>query len=167
MEKLKIGTIVRGFGIKGEVKIKILTDVPQDRFKVKRKLITQLGGQELLLTVSSLRFHQDHALVTFTGYPDLTSIEPLVGAHLYVNVADIDTSLQEGFYSFQLIGLKALDQDGNLLGVISEVMPTNANDVLRIKTDKNDILVPYLPVFVKEVDLKNETIKVELLEGMR
>lgn len=167
MEKLKVGTIVRGFGIKGEAKIKILTDVPEDRFKVKRKLITQINGQELILTVSSLRFHQDHALVTFIGYPDLTSVEPLVGAHLYVNVAEIDTTMHEGYYSFQLIGLKAIDQDGIQLGIVSEVMPTNANDVLRIKTDKNDILVPYLPVFVKEVDLKSGTIKLELWEGMR
>jgi 16S rRNA processing protein RimM len=167
MEKLKVGTIVRGFGIKGEVKIKILTDVPHDRFKVKRKLITQLNGQELLLTVSSLRFHQDHALVTFVGYPDLSSVEPLVGAHLFVKVADIDTSMQEGFYSFQLIGLSAYDLEGNLLGEITEIIPTNANDVLRIKTESKDILVPYLPVFVKEVDLPTKRIKVLLLEGMR
>ncbi|TFG83152.1 MAG: 16S rRNA processing protein RimM [Erysipelotrichales bacterium] len=167
MEKLKIGTIVRGFGIKGEVKIKILTDVPEDRFKVKRKLIAQCGGQELILTVTSLRFHQDHALVSFAGYPDLTSVEPLVGASLWVKVAEIDTSMHEGFYSFQLIGLQALDLEGNLLGVVSEVMPTNANDVLRIKTLDKDILVPYLPVFVKEVDLIAKTIKIMLLEGMR
>jgi 16S rRNA processing protein RimM len=167
MEKLKVGTIVRGFGIKGEVKIKILTDVPQDRFKVKRKLITQLNGQELILTVSSLRFHQDHALVTFVGYPDLSSVEPLVGAHLFVKVADIDTSMHEGFYSFQLIGLFAYDLEGNLLGEITEIVPTNANDVLRIKTESKDILVPYLPIFVKEVDLPNKRINVMLLEGMR
>lgn len=167
MEKLKIGTIVRGFGIKGEVKIKILTDVPEDRFKVKRKLITFINGQELLLTVSSLRFHQDHALVTFFGYPDLTTVEPLVGANLWVKVADIDTSMHEGFYGFQLIGLSAFDLEDNLLGEVTEIMPTNANDVLRIKTGGKDILVPYLPVFVKEVDLANKKIKVLLMEGMR
>jgi len=167
MEKLKVGTIVRGFGIKGEVKIKILTDVPEDRFKVKRKLITQLNGQEIILTVSSLRFHQDHALVTFVGYPDLTSVEPLVGASLWVKVAEIDTALHEGFYSFQLIGLFAYDLEGNLLGEVTEIVPTNANDVLRIKTTMKDILVPYLPVFVKHVDIANKQIKVMLLEGMR
>jgi 16S rRNA processing protein RimM len=167
MEKLKVGTIVRGFGIKGEVKIKILTDVPEDRFKVKRKLITQQNGQELILTVSSLRFHQDHALVTFAGYPDLTSVEPLVGAHLWVKVAEIDTAIHDGFYSFQLIGLSAYDMEGNLLGEVTEIVPTNANDVLRIKTNGKDILVPYLPVFVKEVDLVKKTINVSLLEGMR
>lgn len=167
MEKLKVGTIVRGFGIKGEVKIKILTDVPEDRFKVKRKLIAQQDGKEQILTVVSLRFHQEHALVTFEGYPDLTSVEPLVGSHLWVNVTDIDTSMHKGFYAYQLIGLNALDQDGNVLGIVSEVMATNANDVLRIKTSAKDILVPYLPVFVKEVNLINKSIKLELWEGMR
>ncbi len=167
MEKLKVGTIVRGFGIKGEAKIKILTDVPEDRFKVKRKLIAVLNGKEQILTVTSLRFHQDHALVTFDGFPDLSAIEPLVGSDLWVKVADIDTSMQEGFYSFQLIGLKVIELDGNSLGIISEVIATNANDVLRIKTSSKDILVPYLPVFVKEVDMINGFLKVELIEGMR
>jgi 16S rRNA processing protein RimM len=167
MEKVKIGTIVRGFGIKGEVKVKILTDVPADRFKVKRKLTASLDGQDRILTVSSLRFHQDHALVTFEGFPDLTSVEPLVGSHLFVDIAAIDTSLQKGVYRFQLIGMIAFDIEGNHLGTISEVVATNANDVLRIKTEDKDILVPYIPVFVKEVDLETKTIKVELWEGMR
>lgn len=167
MEKLKIGTIVRGFGIKGEVKIKILTDLPEDRFKVNRKLIAILDGKEKNLTVLSLRFHQNHALVTFEGYPDLSAVEPLVRSDLYLPITEIDVEKEEGFYPFQLIGLTALDPESNVLGVVSEVLPTNANDVLRIKTQGKDILVPYVPVFVKNVDLKKKTIQVMLLEGMR
>lgn len=167
MEKLKIGTIVRGFGIKGEVKIKLHTDQPEKRFKSKRKLIVEVNGERTILTVVSTRFHQGHALVMFDGYNDLSSVEPLVGAELFIELSEKDLAKEKGYYPFQLINLTVVDNDGQKIGVVSEVMPTYANDVLRIKTEDKDILVPFVPAFIQGVDLTTKTITVVLLEGMR
>ncbi len=166
MEKINVGQIVRGFGIKGEVKVKILTDFPDERFKVGNELTLQSGTHPLILKIENLRYHQHHALLKFVDYPDLTSVEPFHGCYLSVDSTLIEALDDQEVYRFQLIGMEVSDVDGNTIGTITEVMETGANDVLRIVGPEKTILVPYVPVFVIDVDKKTRKVIIKMMEGM-
>ena len=163
-EKIRVGRIVKGFGIKGEVKVKIYTDFPEKRFKSKKTLYIERDTGFLDVVVESVRYHQEHALIKFVGYPDLTSVEPLAQSDLYVDRSSLDT--KETVYYFQLMNMEVVDENDKHIGIVSDVMETPAHTVLRIKTDEKDILIPYVDAFIIKVDEKKNRITIKWMEGL-
>ena len=85
-----------------------------------------------------------------------------------VEIDEIDVfPLAEGeYYQFELMGLKVLSSDGDLLGTITEIISTGSNDVFVVHKDDREILVPDLQHVVEQVDLENNTMIVQLLPGL-
>ncbi len=70
------------------------------------------------------------------------------------------------FYYHQIIGLPVYENDV-LIGKIKEILQPGANDVWVVKRKgKRDLLLPYIPPVVKKVDLAEQRVEVELLEGL-
>jgi len=161
MKKLLIGEITKGFGLKGEAKIRIFSADPEKRFKKKAVLMYENEGIEMELTIESVRFHQDAALIRFVGYPDLTSIEPLIKGKLYIS----SDALPKGIYVYQLKECSVYDEQDQLIGPVTEVIE-NTQLILRVKTKERDILIPYVPVFIKAVDTDLKKITIKWMEGL-
>ncbi len=84
-------------------------------------------------------------------------------------MADQDQAeLEEGqYYYHQIIGLTAETVDGRVLGKIKEILAPGANDVWVVdREQKTDLLLPVIDDVVKEVDLADGKVIVELLEGL-
>ena len=160
---IRIGTLVRGFGIKGEVKVRILTDFPMERFKPGKVLIHELEGKQIELTVETVRFHQEHALIKFVGYPDLTSVEPLIKGDLRVEAKELES--KDTILYFQLLDC-AVYTESRLIGRVSEVFDNGRHPILRVKTDGKDVLIPYVKAFIAAVDVDAKTIQVNWMEGL-
>jgi len=159
---IKIGTIIKGFGIKGEVKVRIETDSPEKRFKIGSSL--QIHNHESIIDViiDGFRMHQEHALLHFEGYPDLTSVETIFPSELFVSSSE----LEEGVYSYQLIGCTVIDQDNIVLGTVIEYMQYPAQDIIRIKTSDKDKLIPFVDRFIKRIDIEKKEIHIERIAGL-
>lgn len=163
-EKVRVGRIVRGFGIKGEVKVFILTDFPQQRFQVGHALIWQKQDQVLDLTISSVRYHQQHALLSFEGYPDLTAVEPLAQGDLWVLTKDLP---EDGTrYAYDYVGCEVVTSTGESKGKVIEVISAPAHPILRVKSEGKDILIPLVKAFVTDFDPQLQKITVNWMEGL-
>ncbi len=161
MKKILVGEITKGHALKGEAKIRVFSADPEKRFKKKAVLFFEKEGLEQELTVESVRVHQEALLIKFVGYPDLSSIEPLIGGKLYVS----SDSLPKGVYVYQLKECSVYNQDDVLIGPVTEVIE-NVQLILRVKTKERDILIPYVPVFIKSVDTDLKKITVNWMEGL-
>ena len=64
-----------------------------------------------------------------------------------------------------VIGAKCVDEAGRELGVVADVMPAPAADVLVVKGDR-EILIPDVPAFVLQKDADNGVVTVRLIDGM-
>jgi 16S rRNA processing protein RimM len=76
--------------------------------------------------------------------------------------------LPEGeYYHHQLIGLAVQDERGLVLGVLTEILETGANDVYVVTAvGGNEILLPVIPGVVLDVDLPAKTMRVHLPAGL-
>jgi 16S rRNA processing protein RimM len=161
MKKILIGEITKGFGLKGEAKVRVFSADPEKRFKKKAILFYENDGIEMELTIESVRFHQEAVLLRFVGYPDLTSLESLIKGKLYIS----SDSLPKGVYVYQLKECSVYNEQDELIGPITEVIE-NTQLILRVKTKARDILIPYVPVFIKSVDTDSKKIIVTWMEGL-
>jgi 16S rRNA processing protein RimM len=76
--------------------------------------------------------------------------------------------LEQGeFYQHQLIGLHVVDERGEMLGRITGIIETGANDVFIVQDeDENEILIPAIDSVVINIDLGANQIRIRLMPGL-
>jgi len=156
--RLNVGRIGRAHGILGEATIEVRTDLAEERFAIGAQLETDSHG---ILTVVSARVHNGILLLGFTGISDRNSVEKLRDVLLYSEV-DIDEPgfEEDDYHVLQLIGCKAYLVDGDLLGEVTEVLNLPGQDVLSIKSESGEVLIPFVHQLVPIVDIKAKRMMV-------
>lgn len=163
-ELYNVGKIVGTHGIKGEVKVASITDFPDNRYKVKN--ILYLDDISHPVEIQTVRQHKGMYLLKFTSIPDLTEAEKLRGSILKGTRSNDDLADNEFYYS-DIIGLTVVDKNLGELGPIKEILSPGANDVWVVKSPKaKDILIPYIPSVVLNVDIENKKVNTDLPEGL-
>ncbi len=155
--ELLVGKIGRAHGLSGDVGVDVRTDEPERRFADGTTFATTRGT----LTVASTRWHSGRLLVRFEEVPDRTVAETLRGTELHIEVRpDERPDDPEEFYDHQLVGLHAETATGEPVGPVAEVLHLPAQDVLVIRHDTGDILVPFIAEFVPTVDVERGRVVV-------
>jgi 16S rRNA processing protein RimM len=161
---LLVGKVRRPHGVHGDVVVEIYTDSPE---KLIPEKVVFLGEHHDKIIIARRRSHNEGLLLGFEG---VTSPEQAGRfRNQIVSIASSETpELPEGQYYFhELIDLNVVDEDGNNLGKVTEVLETGANDVYVIKnTNGHELLLPAIPDVLINVDLASKTIKVHLLPGL-
>ena len=156
--RLNVGRIGRAHGILGEATIEVRTDDAASRFALGVTLETDGNGN---LVVDSVRVHNGILLLSFAGYSDRNAIEKLRDVLLYADV-DIDApgEDEDDYHVLQLIGCRAELEDGSTLGEVSDVLNLPGQDVLVIKGDSGEVLIPFVRALVPVVDIAGKRLTV-------
>ncbi len=167
---LALGKILRPHGIRGELRMQILTDYPE---RLINGLKTIYIGQKVtdnnadLYTLKSARFHKDFLLITLAEISDRNDAETMRGKMVMIDI-DNAIPLDEGeFYLYQLIGLTVQTHDGIVLGQLREVIETGANDVYVVKgREFGEVLLPAHEETLINIDFEAKIITMRLPEGL-
>ncbi|WP_125666125.1 ribosome maturation factor RimM [Paenibacillus baekrokdamisoli] len=166
---LSVGKVVNTHGIRGELKVISQTDFIEERFAIGNELslLNPDLSQKLQVVVQSSRVHKEMIIVKFKGFDNINDVEKYKGWSLKVtkdNLIDLD----EGeYYHHQIIGCRVVTEDGEELGVISEILVPGANDVWVVEKPKGkQILIPVIDDVLLNVDVSNKLVTVRLLEGL-
>lgn len=163
----KVGKIINTHGIRGEVKVKRITDF-DDRFEVGATLYLEQENQEVIaLEIIAHRMHKGFDLIRFKGYDNINEVEKFKGCLLKITEAQQTTLPAGEFYYHEIIGCEVYLTGGELLGKITEILAPGANDVWVVKRKQGkDVLIPYIPQVVIEVDVKHKKVVIDPLEGL-
>ena len=159
MNYLYIGKLVNTHGIKGEVRI-------LSNFRHKDKVFVKgfkfyVGKDKKEYVVETYRKHKNFDMVVFKDNYDINLIEHLKGSLVYINKDDLKLDGNK-FLSVDLIGFDVIIND-KTIGVIKDVLDTPANEVLVLD---NNIMIPYVDAFIKEIDNKNKKVSVYEVKGL-
>ena len=167
MKKMIIGKIVNTFGIRGELKVGPDTDFVEERVAPGQTLTVCLPEGDQEVTIASVKEHKGLLLVLLEGVTNINQVERYKGCELAVDQEALPPLAEGEYYFFQLKGLKAIDPQGNELGTVVRMEASAAQNLIRLKkTDGKQALIPYIDVFVKQVDLQAKTITLDLIEGL-
>jgi 16S rRNA processing protein RimM len=144
------------------MKLELFTDTPEQRFVPGAVFTLQVPtGSKWhgkTLELSELRWYNGHPVGFFKGVDDRSEAETLVKAILWVNQDPSELPEEEdAWYDHQLVGLLAL-RDGVKVGLVARVDHLPAQDLLAIKTNNGEVLVPFVKAIVPAVDLAAGTV---------
>jgi 16S rRNA processing protein RimM len=163
----RVGVIANTHGVRGEVKVFPTTDAPE-RFKVIKTVILDAKREKITLEIQSAKFFKNLVIVKFKGIDNINDIEKYKGCDLYVTRENA-TPLNEGeYYIADLIDMLVVDEEGNELGILDDVLQTGANDVfvVKLKESGKELLLPNIPSCVLNVDLDDRKVTVHVLDGL-
>lgn len=164
MSQLKyvyLGKIVNTHGIKGEVRI--LSDFLYKDVVFQKHRKFYIGKHKIEEKMNTYRTHKQYDMVTFEGITDINEVLKYKGEDIYINRADIEI---DGYVNEDLIGLEVLSD--HLIGTVIQVRQMKKQRLLEVKSPNRDrvYLIPMVDAFVKKVDLDNNKIIIEEIEGL-
>ena len=165
---LRVGVITATHALQGEVKVFPTTEDPERFLDLKKVCILDAKGEQpqQVLEIKKVRFFKQFVILSFKGLDRIEMVEPLVKKELYVSREDA-IPLEEGeYYIADLIGLKVYDEEDHLLGILSDVLQTGANDVYIVQNNGKELLIPVIEECILDVDLENSMVRVHLMEGL-
>ncbi len=159
-----MGRLLKAHGLKGAFKLELYTDSPKQRFRTGEVLKLQVPEDSewfgKTVTVKELRWYNSSAVLFIEGIESREQAEGLIRAILLVDQPlDALPEEPESWFDHQLTGLKVF-RDGVEIGSVMRVDHMPAQDLLAIKTESGDVLLPFLKVFVPKVDIANLMIEI-------
>lgn len=162
VRRVRVGRIVGVFGVRGEVKLESWTEPRARIFEYQPwQLVAAPGAVE---TVDNVRGRtQGKGLVAaLPGLEDRDAAARHVGCDICVTRAQLPPSADGEYYWADLEGLDVVSLEGAFMGRVSHLFATGANDVLAIRGEAGEQLIPFvLGQHVREVNLQDGRIVVD------
>lgn len=152
-----IGQIVGAHGVKGGLKVMLMTEF-EDRFEPG----AQIFIKALPYKISRNSYHKDQVRIMVDAIRDRNLAEELQWEYVTVPEDQLPQLNEDEVLAKDLIGLKAIDQHGTELGLVESLLPSPAQDLLVIAGH----LVPAIPEYIEEVDFDARTIKINTIPGL-
>jgi 16S rRNA processing protein RimM len=163
---LRVGVISSTHGIKGEVKVFPTTDDP-NRFKLLKEILLDTGKEHLPLEIEGVKFFKQMVILKFRGIDDINDIEKYRGRDLLITRENAVKLEKDEYFIFDLIDSEVITEEGQKLGVLTEILTTAANDVYVVKTaEGKEILLPSIKECILDIDTENKKITVHLMKGL-
>lgn len=160
-----IGTVVALFGLRGELKVRTLTDIP-NRFAELDAVYS--GDQHVRHLIEGVRpYKGDMILLKLKGFDDATGAEKLRGADLTIPLSELAKLPPDSYYQHDILGLRVFTLEDRPLGTIVDIIETGSNDVYVVKMPHGiQHLIPAIKDVVKQIDLVRRTMHIDPIPGL-
>lgn len=160
-----VGALGGAFGVKGEVRLKSFTAIPED-IATYAPLTSEDGTHSFDVTLTG----QTSGALTarLSGIATKEQADSLRGTRLYVPRTRLPSLPDDEFYHADLIGLEVFDTGGRALGRVRAVLNHGATDLLEIHAPARSetVLLPFTRKAVPTVDLAAGRIVADPPEGL-
>ncbi len=170
---IEIGRILKTRGLKGELKVLPYTDSPQSLCELAFLHIQDQTEQFERVNILQARVSGTTAFLRLEGIDTREQAQRLVGRELFIEPSQMRPLAEGRYYQRDLLECEVCGVDGTRLGVVTDLMDVPQGSLLVVKlsdpeperTD-DEALIPFIPEFVRAVDLDQKRITVDLPEGL-
>jgi 16S rRNA processing protein RimM len=162
-EYIYIGKIVNTHGIKGELRL-------LSNFKYKEKVFLEnrkiyIGDEKKEEMIKSYRYHKIFDMITLYGYGNINEVLKFINKNVYVKKNDLNLSDKE-FLDEDLVNLNIVFNNKEVGHVVAIRQINPKNKVIEAVINDKTTLIPYHDDFIRNIDLENKVIEMNLIEGM-
>ncbi len=165
-KKMVIGEVIGSHGVRGELKVRPLTDDPGRYYELDEVVLDHKGKMTTYL-VELVRLHKGNVLLTLDGVGDKNTSDALKGALIKIDRGDaVDLSPDEYFIS-DLMGMKVVDGKGEPVGSVVDILTTSGSvDTVEIKTPEKRVYIPFRKIYFTAVNMEEGVITAQIPEEL-
>ncbi|HYR05664.1 MAG TPA: ribosome maturation factor RimM [Gallionella sp.] len=156
-----MGRIAAAHGIRGWIKIQTFTEYVDSLLDYRTWWIGHEQGPWREVEVQECEVHGKTLVAQLPNCPDRNAAEKLKGLLIAVPRDSLPEQDEGEYYWSDLIGLAVVNEAGVSLGTVANLLETGANEVLVVRNDGGETLIPFVASAIKQVDLKKRTILVD------
>ena len=158
-----IAKVTKTSGLKGDVCLKPLSRYFDRYITDKKLLIGSSLDQSNKIRVEMINGIGKKRKFKFLGFDSLDSAKTIIGKTIFVQTS-LDAKIN--WISRDILDYKVLDELGNLIGRISDVMWLPNNDAYIIKKGSKEYIIPIIPEIIKKVDYNDRSIIIKAMDGL-
>ena len=163
MEYFKIGKITAPVGIKGEIRVYPYTD-EITRFSAVKELTVE--GAETVRTVEKFRADKNMVVLKLSGIDDRNTSETYRNKFLLVDKEKFELE-DDVFYADDLIGMEVYDEEGKLIGELTDILNKPTQDLYEISYgEEKKFVIPAVKEFILDVNIDENKMTVHLIDGL-
>lgn len=117
-------------------------------------------------TVEQARPDRDQWILKLKGIENRDAVESYRGELIEAADNDVLRDDDESFFVYELIGLRVVTADGEVVGTVSEVIQTGSNDVYVVSRGDGEVLIPAIGEVIERIDISAGEISITPLPGM-
>ena len=165
---VKFGIIANTHGIKGHVKILTNSDFKEKRLSKGSKLVLEdkWKKEKITVTVSSWKTNNGHEIVKLRDFDNINDVEKFKGFNIFVEELTNDDLNDDEYLFSDLQGCVVYNQYGEQKGKVSKVVNFGGDDLLQVRVNEENKFIPFIDQFILEVNIKDNKIIVNAIEGL-
>lgn len=166
MDLVAIAKLTKSRGIRGEMVGQVLTDFPERFENLEKVFAICADGKTSELKIEKFWFQKEKVILKFEGFDSIETAETLRDCEICVSETEA-VELEDGeFFDWELEGCAVETLEGETLGTVRELMRTGGTEILVVKSDEKEYLIPFAESICTDVDIENKLIKVDAPEGL-
>lgn len=157
-----IGIIGAPHGVRGEMHVRIVSDFPERVATLSHIYLGPEGERRRLL---GFRGGAQSTIIRVAGVTSREDAAQYRGMPLYMDIRDAKPLEPDENYWYELIDMQVFSPAGDLLGTLTDILETGANDVYVVtQPDGKELLLPALKEVILNVDVPNKRMTAKPLE---
>lgn len=164
-----LGSFVKAHGIRGELKLLTSEDFWPEVLGSAELWMEHARADDVErrpVRVERVRPHQGQYIVKLEGVEDRSGAEDEVGGRLFVDLDRLDVELPDHELPFQVIGTLVRTEEGRVLGRVSGVLASAAQEVYEVTGEDGSVLIPAVPAFIVARDRERGEITIRTIPGL-
>jgi 16S rRNA processing protein RimM len=166
LDTVTVGLIERPFGVKGEVKVRSLSDVPGRFDTLTHVSLVAKNGKTMDTSVTHVRRTGTGFIVGLAGLTSPEDAGLWRGGFIQVSRGTVPALPAGQYYECDLVGLAVQTEQGQPIGVLEQIWELPENHVFVIRQGARETLIPAAKELVTAVDLERRVMTVRLIDGL-
>jgi 16S rRNA processing protein RimM len=166
MELLEIGRIVRSHGLAGRMKVLSYLESSEVLHNLTEMSVGRMMQEVVSFPLQEVQSGRGYFILKLGGIENRDAVTGLVGSSVWMPSENMKPLPEGEYYWREIIGLRVVTENGEVLGRIESVFPTGSNDVYICRGEKKEILLPAISDVVRKIDPENGIMVVRLLKGL-
>ncbi len=160
-----VARIVKARGLRGELVADVLTDFPE-RFEDLEKVTAIKDNTHEELKIEKFWFQKDRIILKFEKVDSVEAAEALRDFEICIPESEAVELEENEYFDWELEDCEVVTVDGECIGKVHEVMRTTGTELLIVRGQEKEFLIPFAETICTEVDVENKLIRVDAPEGL-
>ncbi|PLV60368.1 ribosome maturation factor RimM [Thermotoga sp. KOL6] len=164
-ERIPIGKVVNTHGLKGEVKLFPYTNSEEILGNLSEVVLYNKEKKVFYhLSVESIRRMNKLFLVRFDTIDTIEAAERIKGCEVFIKYEELPPLQEDEYYFYEILGCDVFYDSGENVGKVVDIIETGSNDVLVVKNQKKETLIPMTKDWIIKIDKGEKKIVARKLE---